>query len=182
MGSLMEAYAQKRAYDLFHGVETNYTLNDYKLLVSTVCSYLADLNKVLDDSDKGIEPDREYVQDTCRALDNSKELLLKVKEQLHLWGGLSAFEDSFNLFGAEFRNGRFKIHKGHEESYKKETLTAATTFIQNFPGKSTPYNFEAMSMALFFCYPLVDNNVSDVSNNKSNRVLSFIGQIFRRYK
>ena len=145
---------KERAYTLFHCDDVEYNLLDYKMIVATVCSYLADLNRVLDEADLGVEVNKEYVTATLEHLEESKTLLLKIKEQLGLRGGLESFSSDLNLFGGEFRNGRFKIHPGHEETYREETRTAAERYINDFTLDGNPFTYEEMSMLLFFCYPL----------------------------
>ena len=169
-----------RAYELFHCDNVTYNLDDYKMIVATVCSYLADINRVLDESDKGLQVDKEYVKTTLLKLEEAKELLLKIKDFLGLEGGLDAFQKDLTLFGAEFRHGRFKATPGHEEIYKEETHRAAEKFINGFPSLGKPFNYEAMMMVLFFCFPLDKVDYNKKSNATVSSWISKIKNIWHK--
>lgn len=153
-----------RAHEIFSGETNIFSIDDYKMLVATVCSYLADLNHILDESDSSECLDEERILETLGKLQEAKEMLLKVKGILDLGNDLRAFETDLNLFGAEFRGGRFKIHEGHEESFREETLTAAKMVLDCFPEKGSAFEYEAMTMCLFFCYPLEEKSIKKEEN------------------
>jgi len=185
MNYVYQKYFDKRVEELFkYSSDTTYTTSDYKIVVRRVSQCLAELSRILHNADNGIEPDVDYVSSVMDNLAKLKDLLLDIKKALGFDAELSAFSTDLNLFGIEFKNGRFTIHKGHEDTFAEETLTTARSFVNDVtPTRETAFNYEAMMLAAMFVYPFVkDESPKDKVVEKSKKKMRIWHKLVKRLR
>jgi len=172
--SAKDAYLQEQSpvtYNAFICIR-DILFETYKDILCCLCAHVSLLNECIDELEKGIKPNMDYILEVSERVDILKDQFLEIKEALGYDDGLQFMADN-KYFCGEIRDGRL-IGEIDTEAIK----TFANQWVPNHTFEDNNFRFENALFLYFMAHPEVlhpsTKKNTSIFEKAKRRVVSWI--------